>query len=480
MFTQNNHATPGSHVALASGTVFLNKYQVVQQAGTGNFARVFECINIHTKERVAVKILKKGYERDADFECDVLKGVSRHDPNDESGIVRLIERTEWNGQAVIVFKLKGAPLRNVRMPLAEASLKEITADVATALGFLHFVVKAVHTDLKPENVLAELSETTKGRKWVVCDLGSASFYKEGQLDRDLITTRPYRAPEVVLNRGWSFPSDAWSLGCILYELRTGKKLFDCHTDGDHLRMMEERLGPIPSVLKGNVRVPTSFSRCQTIHQEFRSEPLFLSLLAALLEYDPSRRMRCDNVTKHEYYTTTKSSAASAQRLDGGMQGLSVNDENRASTGLSAAFKRPMSISTSSSSCTGLNMPTQSTQNSRASNSLLPKTLSDIIGQARSGSSSGRRKLGGDDELKSMIPMTERPSFPSSLNYPTAFPASAPGSANSSPNRRLTTDFRAPTGPSSARSSPHRMMNLMSPLYPTASSNTASSAYRAYY
>ena len=37
--------------------------------------------------------------------------------------------------------------------------------------------------------------------------------------------KKYRAPEVILGLGWSFPSDLWSAGCIIAELYTGELLF---------------------------------------------------------------------------------------------------------------------------------------------------------------------------------------------------------------------------------------------------------------
>eukprot|EP00466_Bigelowiella_natans_P016799 jgi/Bigna1/76903/fgenesh1_pg.44_\ len=60
-------------------------------------------------------------------------------------------------------------------------------------------------------------------------------------------SRQYRAPEVILNVGWSFPADIWSVGCILAELRTGRLLFDTHEtipppqDLEHLALMEKIL-----------------------------------------------------------------------------------------------------------------------------------------------------------------------------------------------------------------------------------------------
>ena len=43
-----------------------------------------------------------------------------------------------------------------------------------------------------------------------------------------MSTRHYRAPEVILEVGWSHPCDVWSIGCIMYELATGTTLFQTH------------------------------------------------------------------------------------------------------------------------------------------------------------------------------------------------------------------------------------------------------------
>ena len=56
----------------------------------------------------------------------------------------------------------------------------------------------------------------------VIDFGSATF--KDQYHSSIVSTRHYRAPEVILGLGWSFPCDIWSVGCILVELTTGDGL----------------------------------------------------------------------------------------------------------------------------------------------------------------------------------------------------------------------------------------------------------------
>jgi dual-specificity kinase len=63
-----------------------------------------------------------------------------------------------------------------------------------------------------------------------------------------VSTRHYRAPEVILGLGWSFPCDLWSVGCILAELATGDALFQTHENLEHLAMMERvGLGGAPTM-----------------------------------------------------------------------------------------------------------------------------------------------------------------------------------------------------------------------------------------
>jgi dual-specificity kinase len=119
----------------------------------------------------------------------------------------------------------------------------------------------IHTDLKPENILLvsssyqtftynktipsssnQTQRTSKQRKVLLdtdirlIDFGSATF--EEEYHSSVVSTRHYRAPEIILNLGWSFPCDIWSVGCILVEFFTGDALFQTHDNLEHLAMME--------------------------------------------------------------------------------------------------------------------------------------------------------------------------------------------------------------------------------------------------
>jgi dual-specificity kinase len=119
----------------------------------------------------------------------------------------------------------------------------------------------IHTDLKPENILlvdnsyqtftynrtipsstTTTNRTSRHRKVLLnpeirlIDFGSATF--DDEYHSSVVSTRHYRAPEIILNLGWSFPCDLWSIGCILVEFYTGDALFQTHDNLEHLAMME--------------------------------------------------------------------------------------------------------------------------------------------------------------------------------------------------------------------------------------------------
>lgn len=127
-------------------------------------------------------------------------------------------------------------------------------------------IHIIHTDLKPENIMLNSldsqifnyneeipsSDTTITRRVEtqrrvlldteirLIDFGSATF--ENEHHSHTVTTRHYRAPEIVMGLDWSHPCDIWSIGCILVELLTGFPLFPTvDPDSDTLGMMEADL-----------------------------------------------------------------------------------------------------------------------------------------------------------------------------------------------------------------------------------------------
>ncbi|KAL8472527.1 hypothetical protein ACS0TY_029654 [Phlomoides rotata] len=83
----------------------------------------------------------------------------------------------------------------------------------------------------------------------VVDFGNACWAEQPIAEE--IQTRQYRAPEVILQSGYSFSADIWSFACTAFELAAGEMMFTPKTgqgfseDEDHLALMMELLGKIP-------------------------------------------------------------------------------------------------------------------------------------------------------------------------------------------------------------------------------------------
>jgi dual-specificity kinase len=224
-----------------------------------------DCVNQH---KVAVKVVRalEKYRDAARAEIKVLKTIAKFDAGNKSGCVRLLDSFEWRGHVCMVFHAHGKSLYdfikdNQYKPFRINEVAVIGVALLQSVVFLHDLT-LVHTDLKPENILldndkfkeeeSEVSDLYRsdnskyGRRKVplsfkvkLIDFGSATFNERHHTTT--VSTRHYRAPEVLLRAGWSYPCDLWSVGTILIELFTGDALFQTHDEDEHLHMIERAL-----------------------------------------------------------------------------------------------------------------------------------------------------------------------------------------------------------------------------------------------
>ena len=155
-------------------------------------------------------------------------------------------------------------LRGSYWPALHVRQRYFPCDFIVLMFLLYLVLhdlNLIHTDLKPENILlvgnsyqtftynrhipsssTSILREAKQRRVLLdteirlIDFGSATF--DDEYHSSVVSTRHYRAPEIILNLGWSYPCDIWSIGCILVEFFTGDALFQTHDNLEHLAMME--------------------------------------------------------------------------------------------------------------------------------------------------------------------------------------------------------------------------------------------------
>jgi len=225
-------------MSLREGETILNgKYHILELIGGGAFARVWKAEEPGFGHRlVAIKELKReqfsaqeldDFERRFQREVELSAALSKANvPN----VVRAItlERLEETGEKLLVLEYApGQSLAHLMaqhpqgLPIEQAM--QLTLQICDALaGFHALSTGPVHRDLKPSNIL--LTETGEAR---LSDFGLAQLAGESGRSLGAGGAHPgtplYMAPEQERGVGVLQPAaDIFALGCVLFEMLTGK------------------------------------------------------------------------------------------------------------------------------------------------------------------------------------------------------------------------------------------------------------------
>lgn len=222
----------------------LDGYTIKRAIQRGGFGEVYYALSDGGKE-VALKLL----QQNMDIE---LRGVSRCLNLKHPNLVTIFDiRTDGDGDHWIVMEfVSGKSLDRVvddqegGMPLDE--VQRWLSGIAAGLSFLHDR-GIVHRDLKPGNVFQENGVVKIG------DVGLAKFISQSRRDAQTqsVGTVYYMAPEVAHGR-YGHEVDVYSLGCVLFELLTGRVPFDGESTAEILmKHLSEKpdLSPLPRRLR---------------------------------------------------------------------------------------------------------------------------------------------------------------------------------------------------------------------------------------
>ncbi|KAI9475479.1 MAG: kinase-like domain-containing protein [Benjaminiella poitrasii] len=297
------------HYIVRPNDLLTSQYKIMRLLGQGTFGKVVECFDRVRRTFCAIKIIRAvpKYRDASKTEIRVLNTLKKHDPLNLNQCIHLIEWFDYRNHICMVFELLGVSLfehlKSTHFkPLSISSIRRIAKQLLTSVAFLHDDLHLIHTDLKPENILlvnASSNQDSERLEIRLIDFGSATF--EHDYHSSVVSTRHYRAPEIILGRGWSYPCDLWSVGCILVELFMGEALFQTHDNDEHLALMEAVLGPLPRstvTWKLKVKKPKLEKMIPSTTQEPRC---LLDLLKKLFIYDPSQRITAREALRHPFF-----------------------------------------------------------------------------------------------------------------------------------------------------------------------------------
>ncbi|OMJ80408.1 hypothetical protein SteCoe_19310 [Stentor coeruleus] len=239
-------------------SVIAGRYQVMEYLGSAAFSKALQCLDIHTKELVCVKVItnNKDYVDQSVDEIKILRLINCNGDPDEKNFLKVYDWFYYKEHLFIVTELLRDNLyefyrynreHEPELYFTLGKLQRVTRQILIALEYIHNL-HLIHCDLKPENILIKSYSRCEVK---VIDFGSSCFTHDHL--SSYIQSRSYRAPEVILGCKYDERIDIWSLGCIVAELWTGEVLFqnDC-VQGLLARIMSI-MGPYPEdMFKGKL------------------------------------------------------------------------------------------------------------------------------------------------------------------------------------------------------------------------------------
>ena len=231
------------------------RYRLLRWLGDGGMGTVFEANHEDLDRRVALKVLRDSFSlRTTNLFRKEAKTLGRLGSRFVVDVYDLIELAD--GRLMIAMELlRGETLRDVVDRIAVLPLDRlisIARQVCKGLGAAHGA-GVVHRDIKPENISLEVVE---GRTDTVklLDFGIAQVDHSAEDRESRAGTPGYLAPEVVSGVGGDQRVDIYAMGCLLFELITGRRPF---VDDDLSKVLLAHLSDEPTPPSLHATCPAS-------------------------------------------------------------------------------------------------------------------------------------------------------------------------------------------------------------------------------
>jgi serine/threonine-protein kinase len=252
-----------------AGAMLAGRYRIVSVLGRGGMGEVYKAEDLKLHQTVALKFLPEAIALDgaalARFHNEVRIARQVAHPN----VCHVYDIGEVEGLHFLSMEFidgedLGALLKKVgRLPGDKAV--EIARQMCAGLAAAH-EAGVLHRDLKPANVMID----GRGRARLT-DFGLAVVSEELRGEDVRAGTPAYMAPEQVSGKEVTQRSDIYSLGLVLYELFTGKRVFEAKSVHELIELHEKSAPTTPS------------SHVKEI------DPLAERVILRCLEKDPNKR-----------------------------------------------------------------------------------------------------------------------------------------------------------------------------------------------
>ena len=244
------------------GQTLAGRYRVLSLLGAGGMGRVYLAEDAELGRRVALKLLPEHLTHDAEqarrFRQEARAASALNHPN----IITVYGIEQADGSSVIASEyIEGEPLRArlSRGALPPSETLDIAAQIASALRAAH-EAGIVHRDVKPENVMLRPDGYVKVLDFGIAKLAPrrTNIEGDGQHGSEVKTTPGlimgtdrYMSPEQARGQEVDARADVWSLGCVLYEMLSGRPPFTGETASDVVAaVLKTEPAPLAQVATG--------------------------------------------------------------------------------------------------------------------------------------------------------------------------------------------------------------------------------------
>ncbi|XP_036901305.1 serine/threonine-protein kinase MAK isoform X3 [Sturnira hondurensis] len=298
----------------------MNRYTTMRQLGDGTYGSVLMGKSNESGELVAIKRMKrKFYSWD---ECMNLREVKSLKKLNHANVIKLKEVIRENDHLYFIFEYMKENLyqlmkdRNKLFP--ESVIRNIMYQILQGLAFIH-KHGFFHRDMKPENLLCMGPELVK-----IADFGLARELRSQPPYTDYVSTRWYRAPEVLLRSSvYSSPIDMWAVGSIMAELYTLRPLFPGTSEVDEIFKICQVLGtPKKSDWPEGYQLASAmnfrFPQCVPINLKTlipNASNEAIQLMTEMLNWNPKKRPTASQALKHPYFQVGQVLGPSSRHLE---------------------------------------------------------------------------------------------------------------------------------------------------------------------
>ncbi len=252
----------------------ISNYKLIRQIGIGGMGVVYLGQHTVIDRKVAIKLLRPEFSNNEDLVRRFFNEARAAAASSHPGIVEIVDVGFDQGQAFITMEyIEGETLSKYvrsRGRLHPAEAVTFARQVASALQTAHDQ-SIVHRDLKPSNIMVCHDGKTGLASTKVFDFGIAKLFDENSSHTRtgvVIGTPLYMSPEQCKGAGEvDTRSDLYSLGCILYFMLTGKRVFSGKGDGEIIAQHIFIEPPSPHLL-----APVSDSLCGIVLRLLAKEP----------------------------------------------------------------------------------------------------------------------------------------------------------------------------------------------------------------